>query len=214
MVSFTRWRFRYVRYRLLRSQLRFVRRLLLAWGGLLLIQGPVLLLLAHLLWPQPQAILTLGGRMQRETYTARFALAHRDLPIWISSGLGPDRVRPMFQSLGIGEDRLTLDYRAVDTVTNFTTLVPTLKARHIHHLYLITSDFHMPRAKAIATIVLGSNGIAFTPIPVISLEPPESWQRIARDMVRSWLWLATRWTGANLRDPWMAFTQSTQASMF
>jgi len=172
--------------------------MLLVWVCLLLLQGPVLLTLNRLMHPTPQAILTLGGRWQRETYTARFALAHPTLPIWISSGLQPDRVLPMFEGLGIEGDRLTLDYRAVDTVTNFTTLVPDLKARHIRHLYLITSDFHMARARAIATIVLGSHGIAFTPVPVISLESSESPFRIARDMIRSWFWLVTGRTGASL----------------
>lgn len=181
-----------------RSLLIGLRRIALVWVCLVLFQGPILLPIIRVFYPSPQAILTLGGRWQRETYTARFALAHPTLPIWISSGLTPDKVLPMFYDLGIADNRLTLDYRAVDTVTNFTTLVADLQVRHIHHIYLITSDFHMARAEAIATIVLGSHGITFTPVPVISMEPPESGFRIARDMIRSWLWLVIGYTGSSL----------------
>jgi uncharacterized SAM-binding protein YcdF (DUF218 family) len=159
---------------------------------------PVRLAIAAYQAPQPQAILTLGGRPARENFTAEFAALHPELKIWISSGMRPDSAYSLFQASGIPKSQLHLDYRAVDTVTNFTTLVDDLNQKHIQHIYLITSDYHMPRAAAIATIVLGSHGIAFTPIAVPSHNPPESTLRILRDVGRSVLWLATGQTGASL----------------
>ncbi|MDJ1168597.1 YdcF family protein [Roseofilum sp. BLCC_M154] len=149
--------------------------------------------------PQPEAILMLGGNHEREPFTAQFA-AQQEYPleIWVSSGVGRKQASQTFQDAGIPEERVHLDYQAVDTVTNFSTLVDDLKAKNIHHVYLITSDFHMPRSKAIATIILGSQGIAFTPIEVPSSDEGESLMSIARDVSRSILWTLTGRTAATL----------------
>jgi uncharacterized SAM-binding protein YcdF (DUF218 family) len=159
---------------------------------------PIQLAIASWKAPQPQAILTLGGGIDREEFTAQFAYNFPSLDIWVSSGVPPQLARPVFQKAGISDDRLHLDYRAVDTVTNFTSLVPEFQKRQIQHIYLITSDFHMARARVIATLVLGSQAIAFTPVSVPSIEPKESILRIVRDIGRSLLWIVTRHTGANL----------------
>ncbi|WP_407896067.1 YdcF family protein [Scytonema sp. NUACC26] len=159
---------------------------------------PVRLAIASYQAPFPQGIFTLGGGSDREQFTAQFAQHFPNLDIWISTGTRPDKAYPIFQAAGIPNDRLHLDYRAVDTVTNFTSLVSDFKQRQIQHLYLITSDFHMPRAKVIATFVLGSQGITFTPISVLSKEPKESLPHILRDSARSLLWIVTGRTGASL----------------
>ncbi len=159
---------------------------------------PVRLAIANLQAPQPQAILTLGSWLDREVFTAQFALEHPNLEIWVSTGTPPESANPIFRAFGIPENRVHLDRRAVDTVTNFTTLVADFKSRQIQHLYMITSAYHMPRAKAIATLILGSQGITFTPVSLPSGEPPESRLRIIRDIGRSLLWIVTGRTGANL----------------
>ncbi|NJR65528.1 MAG: YdcF family protein [Leptolyngbyaceae cyanobacterium CRU_2_3] len=159
---------------------------------------PVRLAIAAYQAPSPQAILTLGGRPAREAFTAELATIHPNLEIWVSSGMRPNDAQSVFQSAGVPETRVHLDYRAVDTVTNFTTLVGDLEKRNIRHIYLITSDYHMPRAVAIATVVLGSHGITFTPLAVPSGKAPESKVRVARDVVRSLVWIATGKTGASL----------------
>ncbi|MBD2129866.1 YdcF family protein [Microcoleus sp. ZQ-A2] len=174
---------------------------LLSYAFLLLLLGiiPARLAIASYQAPHPQGILTLGGGRDREEFTAQFAKYYPSLEIWVSSGTSPDLARPIFRAAGIPDSRVHLDNRAVDTVTNFTSLVEDLKRRHIQHIYLITSDFHMSRAKAIATIVLGSQGIAFTPVSVPTREPVESQLHILRDVVRAFLWLVTGRTGASLR---------------
>ena len=159
---------------------------------------PIRLAIAHYQSPDPQAILTLGGDPAREEFTAQFAQNHSSLEIWVSSGPSLESSRSIFQAAGIPETKVHLDNRAVDTVTNFTTLVEDFKTRQIQHLYLITSDFHMPRAKAIATLVLGSQGIAFTSVAVPSNQPSESWLHVLRDAGRALLWIFTGRTGASL----------------
>ena len=73
-----------------------------------------------------------------------------------------------------------------------------LKAAGIKRIVLVTHAFHMPRAKAIAIFILGSQGIAFTPVTMPSKEPPETWLHIIRDISRAIFWLFTRRTGASL----------------
>jgi len=105
--------------------------------------------------PQPEAILMLGGTHNREPFTAQFAAQQESpLDIWVSTGVDSEQARAIFQEAGIPEERVHLDREAIDTITNFTTLVDDLRAKDIDHVYLITSDFHMPRSKAIATLIL------------------------------------------------------------
>ena len=160
---------------------------------------PVQLAIATIRAPFPQAILTLGGGEAREKVAAQLGQMHPSLEVWVSSGTSSDNAYKIFQAAGIPKKRVHLDRRAVDTVTNFTSLVEDFKKRNFHHLYLITSDFHMRRAKAIAIFVLGSQGIAFTPVSVPSDKPPESQSRILRDSGRALLWVFTGYTGASFK---------------
>ncbi|MEM7063167.1 MAG: YdcF family protein [Cyanobacteria bacterium P01_B01_bin.77] len=148
----------------------------------------------------PQAILVLGGSYRRELTAAQLASQKTDLEVWVSSGMLPPQANKIFITEDVSLSRVNLDYRATDTVTNFTTLVSQLQANNIQHIYLITSDFHMPRATSIAFWVLGSRGIAYTPVAVPSHQSPEPYHKIFRDVVRSWLWLLTGRTGSSL-DP-------------
>lgn len=148
--------------------------------------------------PRPQAILMLGGDPTRPQFTAQFAKKDSSLDIWVSSGLPPEKVCPIFEEVNISKNRIHLNYEAVDTVTNFTTLIDDFKRHNIRHLYLITSDYHMPRAKAIATIVLGSQGIAFTPVAIPNERPTEAWLFALLDSGRALFWLFTGYTGASL----------------
>lgn len=180
-------------YRLKQNWMLFFAGLIIA----LLLIIPVRLAIAHYQTPQPQAILTLGGGSNREEFTALFAQFYPHIKIWVSSGKPLHKVQEIFHAAGIPDYRLHLDYRATDTVTNFTTLVEVFQQQQIQHIFLITSEFHMPRAKAIATIILGSRGIAFTPVSVPSKPTElESILRILRDTIRSLLWIVTGYTGA------------------
>ncbi|MFM2063167.1 MAG: hypothetical protein RLZZ507_2837 [Cyanobacteriota bacterium] len=168
-------------------------------GFLLVFIGiiPIRIAIASYQAPHPQAILTLGGGTERETFTAEFAQEHSHLDIWVSSGTPQAEALAIFENASIPTERIHLDYRAVDTVTNFTTLVNDFQKHHIQHIYLITSDFHIPRAKTIATLILGSQGITFTPISIPTERPRESIVRIVRDGGRSLLWIVSGRTGAS-----------------
>lgn len=159
---------------------------------------PIRLIAAQWRSPHPQAILTLGGSAEREIAAAELARQHPELEVWVSTGENLENSIEIFKSAGIDFARLHLDWQAVDTVTNFTTTVDQLQQKHIQHIYLITSDFHMRRARAIAFLVLGSRGIAYTPVTIASTSPSESAAKALRDVGRSLLWLATGKTGASV----------------
>lgn len=146
----------------------------------------------------PTAALVLGGDAEREEFAAQFATENPELEVWISSGANPEYSTWVFQESQVSLERLHLDYRAVDTVTNFTTMVDDFEQLGIESVYLITSDYHMRRANTIAAIVLGSRGIHYKPLPVASDRPPEPLLRSLRDGGRSILWVFTGKTGSEL----------------
>jgi uncharacterized SAM-binding protein YcdF (DUF218 family) len=150
------------------------------------------------LWQRPQAVLVLGGAAEREQFAAEFAKQHPQLPVWVSSGSNPEYAEWLFNQAGIAPDRVHLDYRAVDTVTNFTSLADYFKTRDIRSVYVITSDYHMRRAQVIGEIVLGSRGIDFQTISVPSDKSPEPLNKVVRDAARSVLWVMTGETGAQM----------------
>lgn len=150
---------------------------------------------------EPQAILVLGGDASREHFAAELARQNPDLDVWVSSGTNPEYAEWIFQEADVSQPRVHLDYRAVDTVTNFTTVVEDLKAEGIESVYLVTSDYHMRRAAIIGQVVLGRHDIAFQTIPVPSNDPrSEPLARGLRDGVRAVWWVLTGQTGSSLRE--------------
>lgn len=148
---------------------------------------------------EPEAVLVLGGSPSREVFAAEFARQYPNLEIWVSGGSNREYSEWVFTEAGIDLNRVHLDYQAVDTVTNFTTLADSFKAQGIDSVYLITSENHMRRAWVIGTIVLGSRNIEFKPIVVPSDAKSEPIEKSIRDGVRSVLWVTTGETGAQYR---------------
>lgn len=148
----------------------------------------------------PQGILVLGGNPNRMYWGADLARKYSDLPVWISDGAANREINlGIFQKQGIARERVTHPLCATDTVTDFTCTVESIANRGVTHLYLVTSDFHMARARAIAYWVLGSRGIRVTPVEVPCLcAIQESALHILRDQLRAMLWLATGRAGASL----------------
>ncbi len=149
--------------------------------------------------PVPQAILVLDGQPDRIKFAAQFWQLHPSLEIWLSGCCSNSSLnRSIFWQAGVPEQLVHYDLRATDTVTHFTTLVENFAAQDIRRFYLITSDYHMTRARAIATLVFGSRGIAATAVSVPSNDyPSESLSRILRDCIRSLFWMLTGHTGAS-----------------
>ena len=161
---------------------------LLAAGGLVV--------LSRGLWqpplPPPQMILVLGGDVERERMAGE--LARRDgLPVLVSGGSNPEYAHWLFGRQGLESGRVQLDYRATDTLTNFTSIVDELKRAKVRHVLLVTSSDHMQRAMLVGRLVAGSRGIGLTPVAVPCGErcQPEGWRKIWGDGARAALWVLT-----------------------
>jgi uncharacterized SAM-binding protein YcdF (DUF218 family) len=149
-------------------------------------------------WVKPEAIFVLGGHEDRERFAAKLARERPELPVWVSSGSPRPYVKRIFKKAGVSLDRLHLDYRAKDTVTNFTTLADELKSLGIHSVYLVTSENHMGRARLVGEIIFGSRGITIKPVSVPSKSPDEPIGKGLRDGARAILWITTGSTGESL----------------
>ena len=179
-----------------------------------------LLLAAGLLWlsrggwwpapPPAQMILVLGGDVAREQRAADLA-ARQGLPVVVSGGSNPEYAHWLFeQRQGLPPHQVQLDYRARDTLSNFTSLVDDLRRARIRHALLVTSSDHMDRALLVGRIVAGSRGIHLTPVPVPCADrcQPEGRRKIWGDGARAVLWVVSGrdlrgWAAAHL-PPWLA----------
>jgi uncharacterized SAM-binding protein YcdF (DUF218 family) len=184
------------------------------WRGLAaLVAGTSLVWLSRGWWlpapPQPQMILVLGGDVAREQAAAELARQRR-LPVVVSGGSNPEYAHWLFaQREGLPRGQVLLDYRASDTVSNFTSLVDDLRRARIRHALLVTSSDHMERALLVGRLVAGSRGIHLTPVPVscgtrCQREPR---RKLWFDGLRSALWVLSghdlrSWAAEHL-PPWL-----------
>ena len=160
--------------------------------------------------PPPQMILVLGGDVAREQRAADLA-ARQGLPVVVSGGSNPEYAHWLFeQRQGLPPHQVQLDYRARDTLSNFTSLVDDLRRARIRHALLVTSSDHMDRALLVGRIVAGSRGIHLTPVPVPCADrcQPEGRRKIWGDGARAVLWVVSGrdlrgWAAAHL-PPWLA----------
>ena len=174
-------------------------------GVLVGLAGLALLWLSRGVWwpmpPPPQMILVLGGDADREAAAARLARAD-GLPVVVTGGTNPEYAQWLFeQKEGLPSRQVHLDYRARDTVSNFTSLVDDLRQARIRHALLVTSTDHMQRALLVGRIVAGSRGIHLTPVPVPcgDLCVVEGRRRLWGDGAMAALWVIS---GQDIR-PWV-----------
>jgi uncharacterized SAM-binding protein YcdF (DUF218 family) len=150
--------------------------------------------------PEPKAVLVLGGEPLREQFAAEFAKQHPGLPIWVSGGSNPEYAEWIFREAGVSQQWVHLDYSAVDTLTNFTTIVDKLKSQQINSVYLITSDYHMRRSQWVGQVVFGSRGIQFQPVSIPTGKPSEPIEKAIFDGLRAAVWVATGDTHISLKQ--------------
>ncbi len=140
----------------------------------------------------PQIVLVLGGDIDREHVGIKTANDF-NLPLIVSGGSNPEHANWLIQKAGVPINQVTLDYRAKDTLTNFTSLVDELSGQGIKHILLITSKDHLPRAIAVGNIIAGSRGIHLSSVSV-SCSPycqKESIYKQMVDICRAIAWVAT-----------------------
>ena len=146
----------------------------------------------------PDLVLVLGGDVDREHMGARLA-KQLDLPLVVSGGSNLEYASWLVEEAQLKPDQVTLDYRARDTLGNFTSLIDDLASRKVRHVLLVTSEDHLPRSMAVGQVVAGSRGIHLTGVPVACAPSCMEEGRIKQmgDWLRAVTWVVT---GRDLRD--------------
>lgn len=178
----------------MRRLLRWSVVLLLLWGGWRLLPR-----LLEPWMPPPQMILVLGGDVEREKQAAALA-RQSNLPVLITGGSNPEYAQWLMEKEGLSAGQVVLDYRAADTLENFTSLVDDLQGDGVEHVLLVTSEDHLPRALTVGSVVAGSRGIRLTGVPVACRTtcPQEGAGKQWSDGLRALAWVLT---GQDLK-PW------------
>ena len=104
--------------------------------------------------------LMLGGSIKREMYVAnKIAKQHPETPILISAGASPPCIIGLLDRAGAPKQQVWLESCAKSTFGNFYFGLPILERWEVRHVKVVTSSTHLPRAKWLAQIILGSRGI-------------------------------------------------------
>ena len=135
-------------------------------------------------------IIELGGNPARLYTVVELAKQYPEAKILISSEGSPDYVVNFLDQSSISRDRFVLDFYAWDTVTNFTETFCKIYGGNAKRLFIVTDNFHMKRAMAIAQAVYWLRGVELVPSPYMGSEPhdPESPDLIRNDRIRAWIW--------------------------
>lgn len=138
-------------------------------------------------------ILELGGNPARLYEVVAIAQAQENTKIIVSTESSPDYVVQFLKGAGITRDRFVLDFKAWDTVTNFTKTIKLIKSYKPRKLYVVTDKFHMRRSMVIANAVYFLSGIQLIAKPYLGSEPhdPEPDKLVRDDQFRAWLWRLT-----------------------
>ncbi len=137
------------------------------------------------------AVLVLGGSIQREIYAAELALRSPTIPILISRGSDAPCIWNIFQQAQAPMEKVWLEECADSTFENFCFSVPTLRQWKAHKIKLVTSKTHLPRAKWLAQLMLGAHRIAVETEVVVEKGVPgnrESAWKTGLDLTRGLGW--------------------------
>ncbi|MBD2386193.1 YdcF family protein [Cylindrospermum sp. FACHB-282] len=166
----------------------------LGWGlflllGIWLIFTTITLVSAS---SQPvDAFFVIGGSIQRETYVAQQAKQYPHTPILISRGSEDPCIWLIFQREAAELQKVWLEKCANSTFENFYYGIPILDHWGVRKVKLITSPTHLPRAKWLAQILLGSHGIWVEPDIVQERGIPANREHSLKtvlDVTRSLFW--------------------------
>ncbi|MBD2042579.1 YdcF family protein [Microcoleus sp. FACHB-672] len=137
------------------------------------------------------ATLVLGGSIHREIYAAELAKLNPQMPVLISQGSRDPCTWLIFQQVKAPIQQVFLEKCAQSTFDNFYFSLPILQQWQVHKVKLITSITHLPRAKWLAQIMLGTHGIWVEFDLVYEKGIPgnrESWLKTGLDVTRGGIW--------------------------
>ena len=175
---------------------KIVKRVLFTSLSLLMIAS-LAALLSHILLlrsasqKQVDLFFVLGGSIRREIYVSQLAKQFPNTRILISTGSDDPCIFKLFEQINAPTEQVWLEKCADSTFGNFFFSLPLLKQWQINHVKLITSASHLPRAKWMGQILLGTHGIWMEVDVVEETGTPgnqESPLKTVLDLIRALLW--------------------------
>jgi len=142
-----------------------------------------------------KVILELGGNIARMDKAIELSLASPGSWLVVSSEGDPAACLQKLQSAGVDPSRTILDYKAWDTVTNFTNTKPLIESLAPSELMVVTDGFHMLRAMSIARLVYFGASFSVTAHPSSPVDHHESKRLVISDTLRA---ILSRFTGNTL----------------
>ncbi|NEP12491.1 MAG: YdcF family protein [Symploca sp. SIO2C1] len=137
------------------------------------------------------AFLVLGGSISREIYVAQLVKQYPATKVLISQGSPDPCILLIFQREAAPIDHVWLEHCAESTFGNFYFNIPILRQWDVRKVKLITSPTHLPRAKWMAQILLGAQGIWVEVDTIDEQGIPgnqESLVKTGLDLTRSLIW--------------------------
>ena len=174
------------------SRIRFARRIAIGFVLLGVVIGGYRIVLWYAASREPlSAIVVPGGGIQRELAAAQLSRGLSNLPIVVSSG----SLLPCLYHIFVVENelpwsRIVVDFRATDTFSNFTSLVPLLTSHHYRNVLVVTSERQLTRTRALAGIIFGTAGIAFEVLTIPGGSSNETAGKTLLDAIRALGWVA------------------------
>ena len=120
-----------------------------------------------------------GGRLEMAGRMLRDGRGERLLVSGVNRSLDAEQVADLSDlSEGFSSCCLDIDYAAEDTRGNARETAAWARALGYDHIILVTSAYHMPRAR----VEIGHAGpsLRITPVAVMAAEPTQWWQDFAR----------------------------------
>lgn len=137
------------------------------------------------------AFFVLGGSITREVHVAELAKQQPSARVLISSGSQDPCIVKIFQRQRTSISRVWLEKCADSTFSNFYFNIPILRKWGVRKVKLITSPSHLPRAKWMAQILLGAQGM-WVEVDAVKEEGvpgnTESSLKTGLDVTRSLIW--------------------------
>ena len=137
-------------------------------------------------------VVILGGDKLRECAAARSAAALPQVRlVLLSSGAAtPSDLMSELAAASRHDVSVFEDRRAIDTLSNCTSLAPDIAKAGITQCMLCTACAHARRAGAVGKLIFGAMGVRVRMRTVETGEPHEGMVRCLRDVFRAILWVA------------------------
>ncbi len=132
-----------------------------------------------------KAIIELGGNVARMDKAIELAKENPGSFLIVSSESDPSLCLQKIKDAGLDPSRITLDYSAWDTVTNFTNTKRIIDSIAPDELMVVTDGFHMLRSMTIAKLVYFGSKTKVTAHPSSPKDHDESKKLVLFDFFRA-----------------------------